>query len=286
MPEILSIKVNCRVKYLYSFFISMILFGCSLTHPGAQYRKLSLEEKKQVDTLLLSALDHEALYTLLDTIKPISSVKMVRYPIAPDNAHQLGTVSPIKNLLQVDSLDRYYLLSNKLSGSKVEFVMIPYKAADKENRNVQLYVVRKAILQKIIAEKADFFGQFGITKNTPAHGVISIIEHAHAYNRWRGYGYLFGYPDHAVDFFVRAGITQDSTGKFVERKFFSMPVFAGTKGYFTYALPENYMPNSIDSAIYQQVNTKLNKYKQDREKWVGKNKMKTRKILRKIERNK
>lgn len=270
-------------SFFYLLCISLLFTGCSLSRPTSQYRKLTHEDKRLIDTLLLSALDHEALYTLLDTLKPISSVKMVRYPIAPDSMRKPGMVAKVKNPMHLDSLDKYYLLSNVLSGPKVEFTMIPFKASDKENKNIQLYAVRKSTLQNLIAEQADFFGQFGITKYTPAQTVINIIEGAQAYDRWRGYGYLFGYPNHAVDFFVEAGISQDSTGKFVERQFFHMPVFAGNSGHFTYALPKDYAPVDVDSAIYHKANNKLAEYKLNREKWVGRQKLKTVKILRKMD---
>jgi hypothetical protein len=208
---------------------------------------------------------------------------MVRYPIAPDSMHKPGTVSNIKNHLYLDSLDRYYYLSQQLTDPKVDFVMIPFKATDKEQKNVQLYVVRKSTLEKLIAEHADFFGQFGITTNTPAATVISIIEHAQAYDRWRGYGYLFGYPNHAVDFFVQAGKSQDSTGKFVERQFFHVPVFAGNSGHFTYALPKEYTTSDLDSSIYHKANNKLAQCKLNREKWLRQKKFRTLKILRKID---
>jgi hypothetical protein len=257
--------------------------GCAVPSGLKGYRSLSTNEKILADSILLHALDHEALYTLLDSIKPISSVKMVRYPIAPDSTHKPVTVSQIKNPLYIDSLDIFYRLNDKLSGAEVAFVAIPFKASDKEYKNVQMYAVRRSSLQRVITEQSSFFGQFGITKNTPAQTVINIIEGTQAYERWRGYGYLFGYPNHAVDFFVQAGISQDSTGKFVERKFFHMPVFAGNSGHFTYALPKDYTPGNIDSALYHKANNKLMQYKLDREKWMGQKKLKTVKILRKID---
>lgn len=268
--------------YAAGLFLLMLAAGCSIHTASRGYRKLSDNEKKMADSLILYGLDHEALYTLLDTLKPISSVKMVRYPIASDSTRKPGTVSNIKNHLYLDSLDSYYHLSQQLTGPKVEFVMIPFKATDKEQKNIQLYVVRKSTLQKCITEQADFFGQFGITINTPAATVISIIEHAQAYDRWRGYGYLFGYPNHAVDFFVQAGKQQDSNGKFVERQFFHVPVFAGNSGHFTYALPKDYTTSDIDSSIYHKASTKLTQYKRSREKWIGEQKLKTKRILKKI----
>jgi hypothetical protein len=49
------------------------------------------------------------------------------------------------------------------------------------------------------------------------------IEYSQSGPRWRGYGYLFGFPLYAVDFFVNAGESEKQTGKFVERDFLSIP---------------------------------------------------------------
>ena len=42
---------------------------------------MSFEEKNLIDSIFAKALDHEALYTLLDTLKPISSIKFLQISI-------------------------------------------------------------------------------------------------------------------------------------------------------------------------------------------------------------
>ena len=79
-------------------------------------------------------------------------------------------------------------------------------------------------------------------------------------DRYRAYGYLFGYPEHAVNFFVEASISEKETGEFVTRDFFSIPVAVGKTGYFTYATPKGYTPIEVDSAIYRAAVSTLDQY--------------------------
>ena len=83
------------------------------------------------------------------------------------------------------------------------------------------------------------FGQWGFTANANSATVLSVVEYENKNDRYRAYGYLFGYPEHAVDFFVEASITEEETGEFVKRNFFTIPVEAGNSGDFTYAVPVN-----------------------------------------------
>ena len=98
--------------------------------------------------------------------------------------------------------------------------------------------------------------------------VLSITENGHQYDRWRSYGYLFGYPDYAVDFFVEAGKSEDSTKQFVKRDFFAIPVYARETGYFTYAIPKGHQPGESDELIRDKARHTLAKYKVQRQKFA------------------
>jgi hypothetical protein len=96
---------------------------------------------------------------------------------------------------------------------------------------------------------------------------------------------LFGYPAHAVDFFVEASKTQfaDISKKLVPRNFFEIPVFAGEKGHFTYAIPKSYIPTNIDSSIYKNAINTLNKYKKTRSQCLTKNGLKANELWEKMQ---
>jgi len=67
-----------------------------------------------------------------------------------------------------------------------------------------------------IGQYSDFFAPYGITPSAHTMEVLMTIEHSQQSHRWRGLGYLFGFPLYGVDFFVAAGEEEQRTGKFVE----------------------------------------------------------------------
>jgi len=248
-------------KNLFIFFIILLFTACSTVRyeTGRSYRKLSTDEKAIADTLLAYGLDHEALYTLMDTLKPISSLKMYRFPLLSASVSQKDS-----SLIKLQQLQK---VARNMSNKEVEFVVNPYKRVDSIYKNIQLYAVRKSRLKSIIRQHKDFYGKLGITEDSPAETVLSITEYESPYDRWRSYGYLFGYPDYAVDFFVEAGKSEDSTQQFVKRDFFAIPVYARQTGYFTYAMPKGHTPGAVDSLIYHKAGRTLATYKLKRQKY-------------------
>ncbi|ODS85961.1 MAG: hypothetical protein ABS46_01570 [Cytophagaceae bacterium SCN 52-12] len=221
------------------------------------------------DSMLAYALDHEGLYSLLDTIKPISSIRFLSYAVAKDSTHSPTDSRIAANSAALDSLSIYQQICSRLSNDRVRFVLIPFQQPHKGRRNMEIYAVNLQKFRNKIKEQASFFGQFGITPESDPAQVITIIEYEKKYDRWRGYGYLFGYPGYAVDFFVTAGMQQDSAGQFVKRDFFRIPVYASEKGYFTYAIPEGHQPGAADSLLYKRAMTLLSEYRILRKQYTG-----------------
>lgn len=220
--------------------------------------------------LLSYGLEHEALYTLLDTLKPISSLGYsLSFPLAKDSLMKDGDKSVVQ--MGIDSIDRvmneleqWNNIASALSNEHLTFLLIPYKQPWNGSRNLQLLVVRNHVFSTLLKRKAEFFGQWGFTCNSDPATVLTTIEFESQNDRYRAYGYLFGYPEHAVDFFVEASISEEETGEFVTRNFFSMPVAVGKSGYFTYAIPKEYTPNQLDSSIYYAASSTLEKYEIER----------------------
>ena len=150
---------------------------------------------------------------------------------------------------------------------------------------MEIYVIRKSLFAKKIQQFQSFFGQWGFTPSTNPSVVLSVIEYESKWDRNRAYGYLFGYPAHAVDFFVEASKTQfaDISKKLVPRNFFEIPVFAGEKGHFTYAIPKSYIPTNIDSSIYTNAINTLNKYKNTSSQFLTKNGLKANALWGKMQ---
>lgn len=255
-----------KYKGLY-FLLILWLFSCASSQaprqenpPFPQTDRLSSEELSMANELLTFGLEHEAVYTLLGDLKPMSSLGYsLSYPIAKKASMADGD----KHVVQVavdsisqalNELSQWHNIVNKLSNDQLEFVLIPYKHTWKEKRNLQVLVCNRARFSQALEENESFFGQWGFTANSDPAVVLTTIEFESRNDRYRAYGYLFGYPEHAVDFFVEASIAEEETGEFVKRDFFQIPVSASETGYFTYAIPKGYIPTKVDSSIYREAN--------------------------------
>ncbi len=263
MQKITSITHILFYSVLFFFFSS-----CSTTNSISQFKKNY--NNHLADSLLAYALDHEALYTLADTLKPMSSVKFLRYAIAKDSSMQDGDAVVIQNDSLINLIDQFNTICKELSNDTWQFVMVPFQRTEKNMRNLEIYVIRKDAFANKIKQYQSFFGQWGFTPSTNPAVVLSVIEYETKWDRNRAYGYLFGYPAYAVDFFVEANKIQqaDVNKKIIPRNFFAIPVFAGNQGYFTYAMPKAYQPNDIDSTIYNKAQSTLTKYQLMRSKYL------------------
>jgi hemoglobin-like flavoprotein len=269
------------ILWVFSLFIA----ACS-TSRSTTKRSSGDYDAALADSVLAYALDHEALYTLADTLKPISSVKFLRYAVAKDSTMTDGdaVVTDKDSLLQ--TIERYQKVCAALSTGDWQFVMMPFNRTEKNIRNMEIYVVRRSMFQKELAEHPGFWGQWGFTPSADPSVVLPVIEYETKWDRNRAYGYLFGYPDHAVNFFVEAQKTQDkdTARKLVPRDFFAIPVYAGNKGHFTYAIPKGYQPTTVDSSIYHRAAATLERYKTIRDKYKTATGIKARRLWKEMQR--
>lgn len=250
------------MKYLAIFSIlGVLLAGCHTTKVALRkaYRRLPPTERQMADSLLLTALDNEALYTLLDTLKPMSSVQFYQLPLQSPRMQERDSAREKTKQLQ--------RIVNTLSVGDYQFLLQPFDRTDSIYRNIEIYAVRKSALEKRISRQFGFYSKWGITPDAHPATILAVTEYENKYDRWRSYGYLFGYPEYAVDFFVQAGMRQDSTGDFVQRDFFQIPVYSAPTGHFTYAIPKGHQPSSIDSSLHTQANRTLIKYRALRQKY-------------------
>lgn len=277
-----SSSTTMKLRLCHSLVQWVMLFGflayASCSSPRyaitKAYKQLSPAHKQLADTLLLTALDHEALYTLADTLKPMSSIKMYKLPLLSTNPIQKDSAYHIVNQLQH--------IANTLSVAGYQFVVQPFNRGDSIYKYVELCVIRKTKMQYLIEQQQTFYQSLGIASKAKPETVLAITEYEQKYNRWRSYGYLFGYPSYAVDFFVQAGKSQDSTKQFVTRDFFAIPVYAAPTGHFTYAIPKGYVTTSVDSALYNKAIITLHTYTKLRKKYTTNGNIKAITILKKL----
>ncbi len=266
------------MKYLPVFFLFFSLF---LAACGNQRRvavqadeaALSPEIVFLLDSMLQEGLDHEALYTLLGRIKPMSSVATFTFPLANADtaAKRSATVLDARrHRPYLDSLRRIQRALNALRIPDIKFVMVPYKATYDDRRIMQVSAVRISLLDSVLKTQERFFGQFGLVPGADPDVVVNTIEYEDRYERLRGYGYLFGYPPYAVDFFVEAFHRSDTSGQHVERDFFQIPVHAREDGHFVYAIPKGHCPTAdVDSVLYHRAASVLQAYREARPKYLN-----------------
>lgn len=271
------------MKKLATALFLLLLVACSATQNLSKksdqglwdLAHLSDEELTMANELLVYGLEHEAIYTLIDTLKPISSLGYsLSYPIAKkaemnDGDKHVVDITKDSSKTALDELRKWNNVLAALSNERFTFLLIPFKQTRQGKRNLQILVCRRDLLKELILDKAEFFAQWGFTENTHPATLLTTIEYEDRNDRFRAYGYLFGYPEYAVDFFVQASISEEVTGDFVKRDFFHMPVAVGTSGYFTYAIPKGSQPTAIDSSIYNRASATLKKYRSAKESYLN-----------------
>jgi hypothetical protein len=235
--------------------------------------RLPADLRAKSEALLLKALDSEALYTIVGGLKPMSNgFASFKFSIEkPD----LALIEETRRLLSVWRCgDRFY-------ADVQHFAAIYDDEKTKEkNRFAEAVVFDRPALAGKIGQYQDYFAPHGITPNAHPMEVLMTIEHSQQNLRWRGLGYLFGFPLYAVDFFVAAGEEEQRTGKFVERDFYSIPTFVAAERRFVWAVPKGHEEREEDRAIKSRAAMILAEYQKWRARYVGPGKPGVVKMLR------
>ncbi len=224
--------------------------------PCFSLAELPKELKPEAEKLFLEILDSEALYTVLDNQKPMSSgARSFKFSVANPDLKDIERARRILAAFRCD--DRFY--------ADVHVFSAIYEG----NRQAEVVVFNLPRLKTAIADHREFFEKYGVTPESHPMDVLQIVEHADAADRWRGYGYLFGYPDAAVDFFVEAGESQKKTGQFVKREFYQIPSFGRATGAFVWAVPVGHAETDEEREIRERSKGILEEYRALRERYVG-----------------
>ena len=233
------------------------------------------QEKLLVDSIIQFGLDNEALFTLMGDIKPLSSLTSYSYPIANTDTTKAISGDFLTREKDGKYLDKMYRIQqavNKIDLPDLEFVVVPYIKPSRGKRIVQVSVIRKSSLDKKLKEKENFYGQLGLVPGIDPGVALAIIETSSDFERWRGYGYLFGYPDHAVDFFNVSSDVSKKTGNQLERNFFRIPTYNPKHSNFTYEYAKDHVPTAdVDSVLYYRSAEVLETYKRLRDKYTNAN---------------
>jgi hypothetical protein len=202
--------------------------------------------RKRARDLLLTALDSEALYTIAANIKPMSSgFYTAQVTVAkPD----LGDVEEVRQILGA------WTCGGELTASVHHFAAV-YEG----RRPLEGVVFNVASVRRMLSARQPFFAPYGISPSAdPVEGLMAV-EYDQTSARLRGYGYFFGYPDYAVDFFAKAADDQKVTGTLVPRDFRSLPTARGERR-FVYATPKGHAENEADRSLKLSVERVFSDY--------------------------
>lgn len=220
--------------------------------------RLRPEQRARAEFLLLKALDGEALYTLVGGIKPMSSgwLSLNFDPAKPDAAE----------------LDDYRQIVRALRcGDEISAHLTAFAQSYNGKRALQGTFWNRKSLGAMLETRAGFWNTLAISPESEPLETLMATEYAAPDVRFRAYGFLFGFPTRAVDFFVGASQTQaaDPAKKLVPRDFFSVPTFAGKTHRFVYAVPKGAPPDGDDLLLLARCRPILAEYKRRRALYIG-----------------
>ncbi|MFC1465916.1 MAG: hypothetical protein ACFLMY_13830 [Candidatus Brachytrichaceae bacterium NZ_4S206] len=228
-----------------------------------------IETVRLADRLLLEAGDGEALYTLAGGLKPLSSGRAFSFAVDPAPA-----------ISALDSLDAMRRAARLLACGEIGAFVHVFTATSGDSirrRSAELVVHHRGAVARTVQRHAAFFGTLGITPAADAREVLAAVENAPRADRWRGYGLLFGYPEDAVDFFVRAGLAGDSTRTIAPRDFRRIETyrkFAAERdgppvlSTFVYAVPKGSPESPADRALREASAPIYARYRQERARGI------------------
>lgn len=220
------------------------------------FEALPAELQPEAEKLLLEALDNEALYSILGDLKPMSSgFAAAEFPAADTSSPEVDRLRTILGAFHC---------TDRLTGA----VQVFAQAFDGK-KQVEALVFHRPRFAETITQYPDPFVALGVDAGMDPLAAVDIVDADPTTKRFRAYGYLFGYPKHAVDFFVAAEESEAMTGTFVERDFVHIPTYSSPTNRFTYAVPKGHMKNDDDVALAERAAPVLAAYKKVRAEFVG-----------------
>lgn len=220
--------------------------------------KLRPELRARAEELLLKACDGEALFTLAGGIKPMSTGWLqASFDLKDSDAASLDDLREI--------------VAHLRCGDEISAHLSHFARPHDGKVLLQGAMFHRAALREELSRHTDFWKQWALSSRAEPPEVLLAVEYAPAPQRFRGYGYLFGYPQHSVDFFVDAANRQelDPEKKLVPRDFLHIPTFARDTNRFVYAVPQSQLPNAEDVRLRERCAPILAEYRRRRERYIG-----------------
>jgi hypothetical protein len=218
------------------------------------------------ETLLLSALDNEGLYTIASDLKPMSGFIEFRVPI--ENL-ELSEIERTRQALRAWTCGEHFYAGVR-----------HFREPHGDRLYAEGAIWNRPALERLLADRAAFFARFALTPSAHPLEVVLAVEYDETVARYQGYGYLYGYPEYAVEYFAGAEITREKTEERVERDFFSVPTYARPEGAYAWAVPKGHVENEADQEILEKASAVLDEYRRRRERYIGEGKAGVVELLR------
>ena len=199
--------------------------------------------------LIRDAADSEGLFTLAGGLKPMSSGFWRGGFMLGDP--DLKEIRAVRDALHVLRTGEWY--------ADVQVFADEFEG----ERFASAFIVHRASLAEMIGRYAEFWGPYGVTPDTHPAEIVAVVDRMEKADRWRGYGYLFGYPADAVDFFVDAGLAAEDgreVGPGKDRRFVQITTFGSETGRFTYAVALDTPETDEDRALAAEAASILGAY--------------------------
>jgi hypothetical protein len=246
---------------LAALFALLAAWTPSCTAPRAESATKEAPESDDalLERVVLAMLDGEALYTVAGGLKPVSS----------------GFWSADIDVAQPDLTEvaRVQRLLGGLRGvdEALEFGVMSFAQAHDGKRAAQAWVSHRGALAAALEAHSEFFAPLGVGPHLEADEILAIVERLPRLERFRGYGYLFGYPDYAVEFFVAAAAEEERSGELPPREFAHVATHAAETHRFVWAVPSGHSENAADRELRRRAAPVLERYRALRERHIGPN---------------
>lgn len=248
------------------FFVAALVWGEGVRREDCfPVERLAAEERAAAEKLYLQLMDSEALYTVVGGVKPMSG-GYATFRMAA-GALEAKEVDAARRMLGE------FRCGDELVATVHHFAKL---FPDKDKKGMERYfdgvVLHRGGLKRMVAGHREFFYGLGLTEAAHPLETLMTVEYQESGARFRGFGYLFGYPDYAVDFFVGAAREQALTGEFVKRDFIGMPTFARAERGVVYAVAKGATEREEDKRFREKLAGILEEYRRRRAEWVGEGK--------------
>lgn len=223
--------------------------------------------RPKAEEVLLKLLDSEGLYTVIGGLKPMSSGFVSTY-----FAIEKTDTTRLEELRQILAVLR--------CGENLRCDLLTFHTVNSGKRYAEAVVFYRPAVDQMARSHAGFFAPLGLTPYTDPLAIALCVEHLEGASRNRGLGYLYGYPNAAVEFFVAGQEEYAVTKKITPRDFRQIPTFGRESGSFVYAVPKGAPETDEDRRLKSTAGRILAEYKKRRAQYIGPGKRGATALLR------